>query len=364
MNEKPSGQFWISLAQKFVITLMYLGIIAFFFYFPLLVSCYGPHKTLNVCAFTETFSPEAIARFEQKTGVKVNLTYVELDEQIYAKFKINKGEGYDVINVSDFMVQMLQSQGLLHAIDHDKVPCVAHINKMLLNQRYDKGNGYSVPHKWFMYGIIYDKQFFNVTPENVSLDLVFKEPSDLVRQGLAKMPYKICMLDSPIDSFFLTALYLFGHADGLSDDAYNHIKNTLVTQKKWVECYTLYTVEYFLLTDIVPLAITSSTFANKIMRYDERFQFVIPRDGGILVIENLVIPERSKNKELAYQFIDFMLSEEIAYLNSSTYGWMSARENAAHIALDEGLRQRLYIPLFDPSARARIDDVWLEVECA
>jgi spermidine/putrescine transport system substrate-binding protein len=364
MNEKPSGQFFVSLAQKLVITLLYLGLIAFFFYSPLLVSCYGTHKTLNVCAFTETFSPEAIARFEQKTGIKVNLTYVELDEQIYAKFKINKGDGYDVINASDFMVQMLQTQGLLHAIDHPKLPCMEHINKMLLKQRYDPSNAYSVPHKWFMYGLIYDKSFFNIAPENVSLDLVFKQPADMVNQGIAKMSYKICMLDSPIDSFFLASLHLFGHAYELSDAVYDQVTKMLVAQKNWVECYTLYTVEYFLLTDIVPLAITSSNFANKIMRYDDRFQFVIPREGGILVIENLVIPERSKNKELAYQFINFMLSEEIARLNSSTYGWTSAHENVAHVTLDEALKQRLYIPLFDSSARMRIDDVWLEVECA
>ncbi|MFA5306331.1 MAG: spermidine/putrescine ABC transporter substrate-binding protein [Candidatus Babeliales bacterium] len=364
MNEKPSGRFFVSTAKKLVITLMYLGIVAFFFYLPLLVNCCGTHKTLNVCAFTETFSPEAIARFEQKTGIKVNLTYVELDEQIYAKFKINKGEGYDVINVSDFMVQMLQSQGLLHALDPAKVPCMEHINKMLLNQRYDQGNSYSVPHKWFMYGIIYDKKFFNISPEDVSLDLVFTKPSDIVNQGLAKIPYKICMLDSPIDSFFLASLYLFGHDHQLSDAVYDQVARLLVTQKKWVECYTLYTVEYFLLADIVPLAITSSNFANKVVRYDNRFQFVIPREGGILVIENLVIPKRSKNKELAYQFIDFMLSEEIARLNSSTYGWTSAHEKVAHITIEEDLKQRLYIPLFDASARARIEDVWLEVECA
>jgi spermidine/putrescine-binding protein len=307
MNEKPPDyQPFSSVARKIVIVLVYLGLMSFFFYVPLLLDSCGSHKTLNVCAFTETFSPDALARFEQKTGIKVNLTYAELDEQIYAKFKINKGEGYDVVNVSDFMVQMLRSQGLLQEIDRSRVSCLSHINKMLLEQSYDHQNSYSVPHKWFIYGIIYDKNFFTIDPNEISLDVVFKDPSMMVGRGLAPKTYKICMLDSPIDSFFLAALYLFGHAHGLRDNEFDQVKKILVEQKKWVECYTLYTVEYFLLANIVPLAITSSNFAQKIMRYDDRFAFAVPREGGVLVIENLVVPSCSKNKDLAYQFIDFM----------------------------------------------------------
>jgi spermidine/putrescine-binding protein len=365
MNEKPPDyRFFVTASRKTVIVLMYLGLMSFFFYVPLLLDSCGSHKTLNVCAFTETFSPEAIARFEQKTGIKVNLTYVELDEQIYATSKINKLEGYDVVNVSDFMVQMLRSQGIVQEMNSDRISCLSHINKMLLNRPYDPQNRYSVPHKWFIYGIIYDKNFFNQEPGKISLDLVFKDPAVLVRSGVAKQPYKICMLDSPIDSFFLASLYLLGHADGLSDVDYCKIKRTLVAQKQWVECYTLYTVEYFLLANIVPLAITSSNFAQKIMRYDNRFEFAVPCEGGVLVVENLVVPVRSKNKDLACQFINFMLSEEIARLNSSTYGWASAHENVVFVPIDEQLMRRLYIPLFEPSTRARIDDIWLEVECA
>ncbi|MFA6263741.1 MAG: extracellular solute-binding protein [Candidatus Babeliales bacterium] len=365
MNEKPPDyRFFITASRKTVIVLMYLGLMSFFFYVPLLLDSCGSHKTLNVCAFTETFSPEAIARFEQKTGVKVNLTYVELDEQISAKSKIDGLKGYDVVNVSDFMVQILRMQGLLQEMNRDHISCLPHINKMLLDREYDRQNNYSVPHKWFIYGIIYDKNFFTQDPGSMSLDLVFKDPATFVRSGVAKQPYKICMLDSPNDSFFLAALYLFGHADGLSEVDYGKIKKTLVAQKQWVECYTLYTVEYFLLANIVPIAITSSNFAQKIIRYDNRFGFAVPREGGVLVVENLVIPACSKNKEMAYQFINFMLSEEIARLNSSTYGWASAHENVGFVSIDEQLMRRLYIPLFEPSTRARIDDIWLEVECA
>ena len=127
----------------------------------------------------------------KKYGVKVNLTYVELDEQLYAKFRINEGDGYDVINISDFMVQILARQGYLQTLDHKAIPNLECINQCFLNQIYDPDNRYSVPHKWFMYGIVYDKTFFNCPPEQIDLGFVFKNPQEIVNQGIAKFSYKI-----------------------------------------------------------------------------------------------------------------------------------------------------------------------------
>jgi len=359
------NKFWTLLFAKGLIVVMYLGILLALLYAPLFFQYVHPHKTLNVCAFTETFCPEALERFEQLTGVKVNLTYVELDEQIYAKFKINEGDGYDVINISDFMVHMLSNQGLLQPLDMNKLANVAQLNKRLLHQVYDVNNTYSMPHKWFTYGLIYDKTFFSNVGSTMTMDFVFKNPKLASGVGSVKAPYKICMLDSPQDSFFLAALYLFGNADNLTAEQYLQVEKLLIEQKKWVECYTLYTVEYFLLTGIVPIAIASSTFARKIVRNSDHFSFVIPPSGGILVIENLAIPKRSKNKDLAHQFINFMLSDAIARMNSTAYGWQSANEHADDSKpVFEQKVENVHIPLFSCAARAKIDEIWLEVGCA
>ncbi len=364
-------QLFAPLLNKAIIVLFYLGVMMLFFYSPLVLDYFGKNRSINVCAFTETFSPEAIERFEQSTGIKVNLTYVELDEQIYAKFKINDGEGYDVVNISDFMVQMLSKQDLLHHIDRTKIRNFDRVDTHLLQQAYDSENKYGVPHKWFMYGIMYDRDFFNMPSESMSFEFVFKDPEVLCKEGRVKAPYKICMIDSPVDAFFLAGLHLFkgqGFEDAQTQGAIEHL---LIEQKKWVECYTLYSIEYFLLTGLVPIAITSSNFARKMWGMSDRFEFAIPQDGGILVIENLAIPKNSANTELAYQFIDFMISDEIAVLNSSVYGWVSSNKEAMSVASKDDkkgqllpkddLIKRLHIPLFSSGMRAKIEDIWLKV---
>ncbi len=354
------SKWWKRLPARLVIVFCYLVLFAVCLYAPYVFNAFVQQKELNVCAFTNIFSPASIALFEERTGVKVNMTYAEMDEEIGAKFGINEGRGYDVINVSDFMVYYLSSQGYLLKLDHGKLKNSAQVNKQLLGRTFDPQNSYSLPHKWFMYGIVYDKNFFNLTPDQMSLDYIFTDPEELYKAGRVRAPYRVCMIDSPMDAYFLSMLSTFNRCDKFTDLQYQQIAGVLSNQKSWVECYTLYTVEYFLLSGVVPIALTSSDFVRKLHAVSDAYEFAIPREGGILVIENLVIPRVSTNSDMAHQFIDFMLSDEIALLNSSTYGWTSANGHVGE-QLDEELFARLHIPLFAPYARRQADDAWLRV---
>ena len=375
---KFTADWWERLAARGIIIVGYLLVLTLCLYAPLAINSLRQQKTLNVCAFTNIFSHEAIALFEERTGAKVNMTYAELDEEIGAKFSINQGEGYDVVNVSDFMVYHLAGQGYLHQLDHAKLRNKAALNRRLMGLIFDPHNTYSLPHKWFMYGIVYDKTFFKLAPNEMSLEYIFTNPIALCAQHKVSHPYRICMIDSPMDAYFLSMLRSFHRCDKFTDDQFLTIARALREQKSWVECYTLYTIEYFLLSGVVPLALTSSDFVRKIWDLSDRYEFAIPREGGILVIENLVIPKNSKNVDLAHEFIDFMLSDEVATLNSQTFGWTSANVLAnkrlndryqtdnhvgylRHLFPDDAIFNRLHIPLFSPYARKQADDAWLRV---
>jgi spermidine/putrescine transport system substrate-binding protein len=362
----------LRLYRRGVIVFVYLSILFGFLYSPTLFRSFSQQKTLNVYAFTETFSPDAIELFEKQFGVKVNMTYAELDEEIGAKFSINGGDGYDVVNVSDFMVKQLIGGGYLQRLDKSAVPSIQNINPRLMHQVFDFNNDYSIPHKWFMYGLIYDKTFFSQKPDEMSLAFVFTDPKVLFAQGLVKAPYRSCMIDSPMDAYFLSMRYLYSRHDAFFEKDFAAITAALLKQKNSIECYTLYSVEYFLLSGLVPIALTSSNFVRKIWEMSDKYEFAIPKEGGILVIENLVVPKTSAKGTLAHQFINFMLSDEIARVNSEEYGWTSANlgvqqaidtgfEQGSHLLPDEKIFTRLHIPLFTPYARKHADNAWLRV---
>lgn len=367
-----SHKFFSGCLHKIIIFFSYLAILAAFLYMPLLFDFFQTSKTLNVLVFAETICPEAVALFEEKSGINVNMTYVEMDDHTFAKFEMNEGEGYDVVNMSDFMVYYLGQRGLLHKLDHAKMTCIPSLYQRLLHQDYDPENSYSLPHKWYTYGLVYDKAFFNKKPSEMTLDYILIDPEILAQKGIVQSPYRVCMLDDARDATFLVMLYLHGRVTGLSRSELADIGQLLVKQKRWVEAYTVHSAQYFLFADIVPVALMSSNYMRKILDYSNRFEFAIPKEGSMLIVENLVIPKRSKKQELAQQFIDFMLSDEIALMNSTAYGFNSGNQKAdtpakeqysscQHLFPDDQVFKRLVIPLLSSDMRRHVEDEWLKV---
>src|SRR3990172_7050783 len=164
------------MTGKILVIMLYVFLFALFLYMPLFLDVFSPSKAINICVFAETFSREAIGRFEQETGIKVNVIYAEIDEQIYAKFRINQARDYDVVNVSDFMVYRLAQQGFLHKLDYTQIPNLSLLDSRLMHRIYDPDNTYSVPHEWYAYGLVYEKSFFKQASEQMSLVFVFNDP--------------------------------------------------------------------------------------------------------------------------------------------------------------------------------------------
>jgi spermidine/putrescine transport system substrate-binding protein len=367
--------FWFSVLGKVIVVLFYIVIFWAFLQLPALLNWFSPRKTINVCCFTETFSPEAIERFEKETGIGVNLTYAEIDEQIYAKFRINDGKDYDVVNLSDFMIDILRDQDLLYPLEKEKLNNQKNIDPRLTGHAYDENNAFCMPHKWYVYGLAYDKAFFKRVPEEMSLDFVFKNPKELHRAGAVPFEYKLSMLDDGRDALFLAAIYLFGGVDRFDSQAFEQIGKLLIAQKKWVEVYTVHSAEYFLFSGVTPIALMSSNYMRKILDKTDRFEFAIPKEGTSLIIENLAIPKKSEKIEYAHKFINFMLSDEIAAINCKAYGYNSSNKNTyhlmdqnksdnKHLLPDDKIFKRLFVPLLPVSVKKTLDDLWLAVEFA
>ncbi|MBR6479280.1 MAG: extracellular solute-binding protein, partial [Clostridia bacterium] len=56
--------------------------------------------------------------FEELTGIKVNYTNFDSNEDMYAKIK-SGGANYDVVIPSDYMIQRMAEEGMLLPLDYD-----------------------------------------------------------------------------------------------------------------------------------------------------------------------------------------------------------------------------------------------------
>ena len=249
-------------------------------------------KSITIFSFAQMFDPEVIDAFEKKTGIKVNFTYYDSNEELLVKMKSNRGEGYDLILPSDYAVALLKEEGLLKKLNHEKLHFMDQIMPNLRGLPYDPTNDYSLPFQWDIYGFgTVPDMLLNKTP--LTWDAIFQN------QG-----YPIIMSRDPIDSINFTAHYLFGHNNPLSKKEAEEVKHLLIKQKQWTQAYAALRGDFFLATRSVPLCLSISSYVFSTMKDFPFISFEIPEKWTFISLENVAIPRMSKKEDLVYEFLN------------------------------------------------------------
>jgi len=373
-NEKKYGVLLKKLYTRGTISLLFFSIVAFFLYIPHAIDYFSRSKTLNVYAFTEMIAPAVIEKFERQTGVCVNIKYFQTNEELYAKLRINQGDGYDIIVASDYMMRILREEKILQKIDCSKIKSYQELDEKLLHQHFDPDNNHSLPLAWCTYGMVYDKKLFAQPVQDLSLNYLFQDPQALHRAGLVTAPYRVCMVDDAKEAVMYAQFYLYEQLKQLNHKEFKTIENLLIGQKKWIESYTSSSLQYYLFSGIAQIAITSSSYMRKILEHTDAFGFKVPKEGSILVIESLAIPLRCKKTELAHHFIDFVLSASSSSSSSSLYGYNPTNKQAYASIRKEFLENPNIFPDAETFARLHmtqgdlpkkmVENIWLGVKFA
>lgn len=255
-------------------------------------------KSITLFTFAQMFDSELIAAFEKKTGIKVNVSYYDSNEELLVKLKASRGEGYDLIIPSDYAVPLLTKEGLLKKLDLQKLNFVDQLLPNLKGLPYDPLNEYSLPFQWDIYGVGLVQDKLPVTPP-FTWDLIFKN------QG-----YPLVMSRDPIDSLNFASLYLFGKNTPLNKEEVKKVKALLIKQKQWVQAYAALRGDFFLATRSVPLCVSISSYVFSSMQNFPFISFEIPEEWTIISVENVAIPRASLKEELVYQFLNEMYRPE------------------------------------------------------
>lgn len=188
---------------------------------------------LYIYNYGEYFDPDALAQFEEETGIKVTYDEYETNEVMYPIIA-NGAAQYDLVCPSDYMVQRMISEGMLEKINFDHVPNIKYVDQVYKDaaKGFDSTNEYSVPYLWGTVGILYNKT-------------MVKEPVD--SWGIlwdTKYKDNILMQKSVRDAFGITLKYL-GHSLNSTDEKeLEEAKQKLIQQKQsvwsrpmwWTKC--------------------------------------------------------------------------------------------------------------------------------
>lgn len=279
-------------------------------------------KSINVCAWSGMFDLQWIARFEKDTGIKVNISYYDSNEELLVKLRTH-GHGYDLILPSDYTINILRKKGMLKKLQADKIDFFSHLNPILLGHYFDEKNEYSIPFEWAVYGLGINKRCYPNGIGEASWNLIFDK--ELMQS------HKTMMSNDPLVAVPITAFYLYGTMRNLTKERITEIKKVLKEQNPFIEAYTDFRANYYLASNNACIAVCSSSALLKSMREYTYLDFIIPQEGTLVTIENFAIPSTSTKEDLVYSFMNFMMKPESVAHSYEHMGFFPATTNVPQL---------------------------------
>ncbi|ANE41527.1 spermidine/putrescine ABC transporter substrate-binding protein [Fervidobacterium sp. SC_NGM5_O18] len=281
--------------------LLFAFVIVVFSVFFLLSSC-NKSNVLRIYNWADYIPEEVIQQFEKEYNCKVIYDTFASNEEMFAKIK-SGGTGYDIVFPSGDHVKMMINEGLLEKLDLSKIPNFKNIDPIVLSKTtYDPNHEYSVPYMMGTTGLIVNKKYLKDYEKSWSI----YERADL--KG------KMTLLDDMREVFGAALKYLGYSVNTTNPDEIEQAKQVILKWKENIVKFDATTYAQGVVNGEfwVVHGYPENVFQLIPEEDLENFEFFVPKEGGTLWIDNMVILKDAKNKDLAYKFINFILRPEIA----------------------------------------------------
>lgn len=275
-------------------------------------------KVLNIYNWSDYIAADTIANFEKETGIKVRYDNFDNNEIVHAKLVAGK-TGYDIVVPSSYWAKLQADGGLLQKLDKSKLPNLKNLDPVLQEQlaKLDPGNQYQVNWLWgyTTVGINVDKvkaALGNMPmPEN-AWDLVFKPEyiSKLKSCGVS-------MLDSATEVVPAALHYLGKPPYSRSASDYTGAGPLLKSIRPYVTLFSSSGYINDMANGSICLALGWSGDINIARQRaidgntGQKIEALIPKSGGILFFDVMVIPADAPHPDNAHKFINYILRPEV-----------------------------------------------------
>ena len=265
-----------------------------------------PNKILRIVGWDVYGDPIAknktigYKNFEKKYGVTIEFTPLSnLDDIITAT---ESNTSYDVIIISNEGVNILGEMGLTVPLDLRKIPNYKDLYPSLKSNKWIKHDRHimAIPWAWGPTGLLYDTK---TVSEPDSWNILWDE----------KYQGKISLWDD-VSMIWTTALSL-GHKNiyNLTRQQLNDVKHRLFALNNQVFGYYSGGDQAEEYIDHGHASVLNSWYdpSGRLRNQDHQYKMIIPKEGAVGMFDSYLIRSNSKNKNLAYQYINFQISPAI-----------------------------------------------------
>jgi spermidine/putrescine-binding protein len=332
-------------------------------------SCSKKTPTLNLLVWEGYADPAFVKAFEEQHHCKISASYMGSSDELFAKLRGGSAGNYDVISPSSDVAASIATAGLAAPLDLTKIPSYEQLSPQLTSLPLVRANGqvYGVPFMWGPDPLLYDTTVFAAPPESW---MVFWD---------AKYRGKISVWDDLSTVYMAAQVLGFDKPDpsrlyNLSDEQLDTVKKKLLElkpniRKMWATGGEL--TNLFQNHEVVA-AMGWPLMTNQLRKINFPVGETIPKENTTGWIDHLMITAGSENKELAHQFLEYMVQAQTQKKVTDVTGYTPANPQAAqfmtkdevkslHLDDVDNYQKRLYFWQNVPR-RQKYLEIWNEVK--
>jgi spermidine/putrescine-binding protein len=337
----------------------------------LFAGCGPKTETLSLLVWEGYADPSFLKAFEDAHHCKVVASYMGSSDELVAKLRGGSAGNYDVISPSSDVATSIVKAGLAAPLDLSKIPAYPQLSARLRESPLVKANGqvYGVPFVWGPNPLLYDTNAFPKAPESWS---------DLWNP---KLKGKISLWDE-LSSIYMAAQVLgYDKPDpnqlyNLTDEQLEAVKKKLIELKPNIRKYWTTGGE---LTNLfqnheITIAMGWPLMTTQLRKLNYPIGETIPKENTTGWIDHLMITAASENKELATEFLEYMIEAKTQKMVTDVTGYDPANPHAAELMTDEQ-RKSLHLDNVDEymtriyfwqnvPRRDKYNEIWNEIKAA
>lgn len=286
---------------------------------------------LNLYTWDGMFPQEVLDGFEEKTGIKINYSNFDYDEDMLAKLEETKGGDYDFVIADDYILELINNEGLAQKLDTSRISNWENINPVFQGQFYDPQDEFTVPYGAGIPLIVYD-------PALVDADI--KGYSDLWDASLEDNVALIANY-RVINGITLKTM---GESFNTNDlDKIQAAGDKLLELASNVRVINDSNTQDYLVSGEVAAAFLYTSQVFEALNAREDLKVVYPEEGLGFGIMAGFIPSDAPNADAAYAFIDYLLDPEVSAQCFAYIGYYCTNK-AAEEYISDDMKEFIILP--------------------
>jgi len=273
-------------------------------------------RVVNVYNWSDYIDESVLADFTKETGIKVNYDVFDSNELLETKL-LTGASGFDVVVPSASFAARQIEAGAFEKLDKSKLPNLKHVWGKIAQSTdvYDPDNKYTTNYLWGTTGIGYvDEKVKALLPDAPvdSWDLVFdpKNAEKLAECG-------IHWLDAPVEIFPAVFNYLGMKPGDFSKENIEKAEALISKVRPFIKKF--HSSEYISALANGDICVAVGWSGDVLQARDRAKEakngntvvYTIPKEGALMWFDQMAIPADAKNKDEAYEFINFILRPEV-----------------------------------------------------